>query len=79
MNLYHTGLSGLYMEIENLGDPLTGISDRVDFERGRPILSDLCENDTEKGGRPNYDLVLMVKMLRKSEIRLLISGLLETG
>ena len=51
MDLYHTGLSGLYMEIESLGDPLTGISDRVDFERGRPILSDLCENDTEKGGK----------------------------
>ncbi|MCL4451837.1 MAG: hypothetical protein M1327_04345 [Candidatus Thermoplasmatota archaeon] len=26
MNLYHTGLSELYREIEALGDPLTGIS-----------------------------------------------------
>ena len=32
MNLYHTGLSELYKEIETLGDPLTGISDRMDFE-----------------------------------------------
>ena len=63
MNLYHTGLSELYREIEALGDPLTGISDRIDFERIRPILSDLYENDTEKGGRPNYDLILMVKIL----------------
>ena len=63
MNLYHTGLSELYMEIEALGDPLTGISDRIDFERIRPILSDLFTNDTEKGGRPNYDPVLMVKIL----------------
>ena len=53
MNLYHTGLSELYKEIEALGDPLTGISDRIDFEKIRPILSDLYENDTEKGGRPN--------------------------
>ena len=63
MNLYHTGLSDLYKEIEALGDPLTGISDRIDFERIRPMLSDLYENDTEKGGRPNYDPVLMVKIL----------------
>ena len=26
-------------------------------------MSDLYENDTEKGGRPNYDPVLMVKIL----------------
>ena len=63
MNLYHTGLSELYKEIETLGDPLTGISDRIDFEKIRPILSDLYENDTEKGGRPNYDPILMVKIL----------------
>ena len=38
MNLYHTRLSKLYREIETLGDPLTGISDRIDFERIRSIL-----------------------------------------
>ena len=63
MNHYHTGLSELYKEIEALGDPLTGISDRIDFERIRPILSDLFTNDTEKGGRQNYDPVFMVKIL----------------
>ena len=63
MNLYHTGLSELYKEIESLGDPLTGISDRIDFERIVPILADLFSNDTEKGGRPNYDPILMVKIL----------------
>ena len=63
MNLYHTGLSELYKEIETLGDPLTGISDLIDFERIRPILSDLFTNDTDKGERPNYDPILMVKIL----------------
>ncbi len=63
MNLYHTGLSQLYKEIEALGGPLTGISDRIDFERIRPMLSNLYENDTEKGEKPNYDPVLMVKIL----------------
>jgi IS5 family transposase len=55
MNLYHTGLSELYREIESLGDPLTGISDRIDLEK--------ISNDKEKGGRPNYDPILMVKIL----------------
>ncbi|MCL4451645.1 MAG: hypothetical protein M1327_03350 [Candidatus Thermoplasmatota archaeon] len=63
MNLYPTGLSELYKEIEALGDPLTGISDCIDFKRIRPILSNLYENDTEKGGRQNYDPILMVKFL----------------
>ena len=62
MNPYYTGLSELYKEIEALGDPLTVISDRIDFERIRPMLSNLYENDTEKGGRPNYDPVMMVKI-----------------
>ncbi len=55
MNLLHTGLSELYKEIESLGDPLSGIVDLIDFERIRSILSDLYNNNTEKGGRPNYD------------------------
>ncbi len=63
MNLYHTGLSELYKEIETLGDPLTGISDRIDFEWIGPILSDPYENDTEKVGRSYYDSILMVKIL----------------
>ena len=63
MNLYHTELSELYKEIEALGDPLTGLSDRIDFERIRPMLSNLYGNYTEKGGRPNYDPVPMVKIL----------------
>ena len=63
MNLYHIGLSELYGEIEALGEPLTGISDRIDFEGLRPILSDLYENDTENGGMPSYDPVIMVKIL----------------
>ena len=62
MNLYHIGLSELYREIEALGDSLTGISDHIDFEGLRPILSDLYENDTENG-MPSYDPVIMVKIL----------------
>ena len=63
MNLYNTGLYKFYRDIEALGDPLTGISERIDFERIRPILSDLYENNTDRGGRPNYDPILIVKIL----------------
>ncbi len=45
MNLYHTVLSELYREIENLGDPPSDISDHVDFGRNMPIFSDLFDND----------------------------------
>lgn len=45
-----------------LGDSLTGISDHIDFERIRSILSYFYENDTEKGERYNYDPVLMIKI-----------------
>ena len=48
MNLMQTGLSELYRNVENLGDPLSGIGDRIDFERIRLILSNLYENDTEE-------------------------------
>ena len=63
MTLYFIGLSELYREIEVLGDPSTGISDRIDFERIRLILPALHENDTEKSGRPNYDPILVMKIL----------------
>ena len=63
MNLLQSSFPEWYKEIESLGDPLTGISDRIDFERIKPILANLFSNDTEKGGRPNYDPILMVKIL----------------
>ena len=63
MNLLQSYFPEWYKEVENLGGPLSGISDRIDFERIRPALSDLYENDTEKSGRPNHDPVLLVKIL----------------
>ena len=61
--LFQTGLSERYREIEKPGDPLTGISHRIDFERIRSTLADQYDNDMEKGGRPNYDPVLIAKIL----------------
>ena len=63
MNLLQSSFPEWYREIESLGEPLTGISDRIDVERIRPTLAYLFNNDTEKGGMPNYDPVLIVKLL----------------
>jgi len=41
MNLIQSNFPEWYKEIENLGDPLSGISDPIDFVRIRSILSDL--------------------------------------
>ena len=39
--------------------PLTCISDRIDFERIRPILLDLYDNDTEREVKNNYNPIFM--------------------
>ena len=63
MNLLQSNFPEWYNEIAALGDPLIGISDSIDFEDIRPILSFLFTNDTENGGRPNYDPIFVVEAL----------------
>ena len=63
MTLLQSYFPEWYKEVENLGEPLSGISDRIDFERIWPILSSLFKKDMEKVERPNYDRILIVKIL----------------
>ena len=63
MKLYLIVLPELFSDIQVPGGPLTFISDRIVFERTRPVLSYLYEKDMENGGRPNYDPILIVKIL----------------
>ncbi len=35
----------------------------IDWDAFRPLLSDLYKNNTSKGGRPNIDVVIMIKLL----------------
>ncbi|MGC8663185.1 MAG: transposase [Thermoplasmata archaeon] len=44
-------------------DKLFEFNQIIDWESLRPIVSDLYHNDTEKGGRPNIDEIVMVKVL----------------
>ena len=52
-----------YKDVEKLGDHLAEVKPLINWEKFRPILQDLFDNQGPQGGRPNVDLVLMVKML----------------
>ena len=52
-----------YNKLAKLGDRLAKADQLVNWEAFRPIIRDLYQNDTEQGGRPNHDEVIMVKLL----------------
>lgn len=52
-----------YVRVERLGDRLAEVEPLIDWEVFRPIISEMYDNRTERGGRPNNDEVVMVKML----------------
>jgi IS5 family transposase len=56
-------LKKLYLKVKGKGDRLTKIQSAVDWEKFRPIIKAMYTNDTERGGRPNTDEGLMVKLL----------------
>jgi IS5 family transposase len=42
---------------------LSQISDLIDRSPIRQILDEMCDNKSERGGRPNCDVILMFKIL----------------
>jgi len=52
-----------YKRVRRLGDKLAKIESLIDWEAFRPIVGKLYENKSERGGRPNIDEVVMVKLL----------------
>jgi IS5 family transposase len=52
-----------YEKVKGKGDRLAKIKSAVNWERFRPIVKAMYTNDTPRGGRPNVDEVLMVKLL----------------
>jgi len=60
------GLQEAYRKVELLGDRLSEISKLMDWEAFRPKLEDMYNNKTEKGGRPNFDVILMLKGIAAS-------------
>lgn len=56
-----------YSKVSKLGDRLAKVDGLIDWEAFRPIVSGMFINDSERGGRPNVDEVVMVKMLALQE------------
>jgi len=56
-------LRKLYAKTARNGDPLAEAEKQIDWEAFRPIIKPIYTNDTPRGGRPNTDEVLMVKLL----------------
>lgn len=52
-----------YEHIAELGDRLGEVEKLVDWESFRPLLRGLYTNKKGKGGRPNIDEIVMIKML----------------
>lgn len=52
-----------YKRVKRLGDRLAEVESLIDWEAFRPIVSALYDNKSERGGRPNIDEVVMVKLL----------------
>jgi len=52
-----------YEKVKGKGDRLAKIKQAVDWEAFRPIIKAMYRNDTQRGGRPNTDEVVTVKLL----------------
>ena len=64
MNSFDTYLlKRIYKKIAKLGDKLAEADAQIDWTTFRPIIQGLYTNDTPRGGRPNADEVVMVKLL----------------
>jgi IS5 family transposase len=56
-------LREVYKETRKLGDRLAPVDSLIDWEAFRPIITGLYDNRGPRGGRPNVDEVVMVKLL----------------
>lgn len=52
-----------YKRVEERGDKLVAIGRMIDWDGFRPILEPIYKNKSENGGRPNIDVVIMLKLL----------------
>ena len=59
----HYMLRKEYSKVEKLGDKLAEVDSLIDWEASRPIVSGMYKNQTWKGGRPNMDEMMMIKLL----------------
>ena len=61
-NIVDYGLREAYNSMKSM-DKLAEIDPMINWELLRPIVKELYRNDTDKGGRPNIDEIVMIKTL----------------
>ena len=61
-NIVDYGLREAYKSMKSM-DKLAQIDPMINWESLRPIVKELYRNDTDKGGRPNIDEIVMIKTL----------------
>jgi len=52
-----------YRKVAALGDKLSRVDELVNWQPFRKIVSGIYDNTSSKGGRPNTDPVVMIKLL----------------
>jgi len=57
------GLNVAYKRVQKVGDHLSEFSTVIEWDQFRPLFEDLYHNNTRKGGRPNVDPIVMIKLL----------------
>jgi len=62
-SLVDFALQERYKQVKDLGDRLGELSILIEWEPFREIVGEIYTNTTEQGGRPNIDVVLMIKLL----------------
>ena len=52
-----------YENVQKNGDKLADVEPCIDWKAFKPIVEGLYQNKSSRGGRPNIDPVVMVKLL----------------
>jgi len=64
MTSFHSYLlRKIYKKVQKQGDRLAKIQPHIDWNAFTPIIQSIYTNNTPMGGRPNVDLVVMMKLL----------------
>ena len=78
MDIMNYGIREKDEQLKKFGDRLSDMKDIIDWDRIESLLSDLYRNDTEKGDRPNFDLVFMMKIMFLQSLYGLVDVAMET-
>src|SRR5512136_44958 len=62
-NLTDFAIKQEYERVKELGDQLVDVGNRINWEAFRPKLELLFDNKSDRGGRPNIDVIVMIKSL----------------